>query len=89
MYIPVDTLKRVLAELLLNGRTSTRRPWLGLYCEEIDGTVRVMRVPDDGPAASAGIRSGDEVVAVAGRSVASLPELYRAIWAVVAPGGSV
>lgn len=89
VYIPVDTLKSVLAELLLDGRSGHRRPWIGLYCEEVDGTLRVMRVPDDGPAARVGIRPGDGVVEVDGRPVASLAALYRALWSAIGPGETV
>jgi S1-C subfamily serine protease len=89
VFIPIDALKPILADLLLDGRSAERRPWLGLYCEEEDGGLRVRRVPADGPAASAGILAGDRLVAVAGTPVDSLVGFYRHLWSVARPGDSI
>lgn len=89
VFIPIDTLKPILAELLLDGRSSVRRPWLGLYCEEIDGGLRVRRVPADGPAKKAGVRHGDRLIALAGTPVVSLEDFYRRLWSMVRPGDKV
>lgn len=89
VFVPIDVLKSVLADLLLDGRSPVRRPWLGLYCEVIDGGLRVRRLPDYGPAALAGVKVGDRVLAVNGTQVRTLEDLYRNIWASVRPGERV
>lgn len=89
VFIPIDALKPALADLLLTGRSGTSRPWLGLYCEEVDGGLRVLRVAEDGPASRAGIEPGDGVLSVAGIRVTRLPDYYRALWAAARPGNPV
>ncbi len=60
----------------------------GLSCREIvvpDGTERehvvISEVADEGPAASAGLRAGDEILKVADRPVANRFDVERALWA--------
>lgn len=89
VFVPIDALKPVLAELLLDGRPSELRPWIGLYCEEDGGVLRVRRVPSYGPAARAGVQAGDQVVSVAGTRVVSLEDFYRRLWSSVRPGERV
>ena len=89
VFVPIDALKPVLAELLLDGRPSELRPWIGLYCEEAGGVLRVRRVPAYGPAARAGVQAGDRVVSVAGTRVVSLEDFYRRLWSSVRPGERV
>jgi len=89
VFIPIDALKPILADMLLDGRSAVRHPWLGLYCEEVDGGLRVRRVPGDGPAAKAGILAGDRLIAVAGTPVDSLVGFYRHLWSVARPGDSI
>jgi S1-C subfamily serine protease len=89
VFVPIDTLKPVLADLLLDGRSPTPRPWLGLYCEELDGGLRVRRLPEDGPASRAGIRLHDRLVAVSGTPVTTLGSFYRTLWATARPGNRV
>lgn len=89
VFIPIDALKPVLADLLLSGRSSKTRAWLGLYCEEFDGSLRVRRLPDDGPAIRAGIRPGDYLLAVANAPIKTLPDFYRQLWATTRPGDHV
>lgn len=89
VFIPIDALKPVLADLLLDGRSPVQRPWLGLYCEEGEDGLRVRRVPADGPAAKAGVLAGDRVIAVADTPVGSLAALYRRLWTSARPGDLV
>lgn len=89
VFVPVDALKTALADLLLDGRPAEPRAWLGLYCEEIDGALRVRRLPGGGPAVRAGVRPGDYLVAVGGKPVATLAEFYRHLWATTRPGERV
>lgn len=89
VFIPIDALKPVLADLLLTGRSAKSRGWLGLYCEEIDDALRVYRVPADGPASKAGIQPGDHVLGVGGTRVSTLPEFYRHLWTTTGPGDRI
>jgi S1-C subfamily serine protease len=90
MFVPIDLLKPIFGDLLASGRsTRPRRPWLGVWSQEVLGRLFVTRVVEDSPAAAAGLQSGDLVLAVAGRPVTGLAEFYRAIWAAGAPGSPV
>ena len=82
MFVPVDLLKPILAELQQNGSSkSSRRPWLGLTSSEQGGRVSVVRVNKDSPADAAGLQPGDVVLAVDGTRVATLEEFYKKVWA--------
>ncbi|MEO7640655.1 MAG: S1C family serine protease, partial [Ramlibacter sp.] len=82
MFVPVDLLKPILAELQQNGSSkSSRRPWLGLTSSEQGGRVSVVRVNKESPAADAGLQPGDVVLAVDGTRVATLEEFYKRVWA--------
>jgi serine protease Do len=86
MFVPVDLLKPVLAELQTQGRSQrSRRPWLGLNSSEREGRVHVDRTAPRGPAQAAGVSAGDLVLAVDGQAVNSLESFYKAIWAKPSP----
>jgi len=80
MFIPIDELKPILADMLTQGRPSSPpRPYLGLNSEEVRG-VFVTKVSPDTPAAKAGLKPGDIILGVGGQPVATLSEFYRALW---------
>jgi S1-C subfamily serine protease len=82
LFVPIDLLKPILDDLIAHGRApGPRRPWLGVYAEELRGRLFVTRVAREGPAARAGLASGDLVIGVGGEEVASLAEFYRKVWA--------
>jgi S1-C subfamily serine protease len=81
MMVPIDVLKPVFDDLLKFGRTNRPvRPWLGIYSTEIDDKVVVVGIAPKGPAARAELKTGDVLVAVDGKKVTTLAELYRRIW---------
>ncbi len=82
MFVPIDRLKPIMAELLEKGRVSApRHPWLGVYSNEKDGRVFVTRVAADGPADVAGIKPGDIIMGVGGNRIKNVADFYRKIWA--------
>lgn len=87
MFVPIDRLPPILADLLAEGRPSTPpRPWLGMSTEVVSGRLLVSQVTAGGPAEKAGLQRGDIVVGVNGAAAKTLPELYRQIWARGAAG---
>ena len=90
MFVPVDLLKPILAELIATGRQKAgRRPWLGVNSLEDDGRLKVLRVSADSPADKAGLRPGDLILAIGGEKVRDLPDFYRKLWAAGEPGVEV
>jgi len=90
MFIPIDALKPIFGDLLARGRSAIGpRPWLGLYAEEHLGRLFVVRVPPGGPAAAAGLRPGDIVLTVGGKTITGLADFYRKTWALGKAGITV
>ena len=75
MIVPIDCLKPILDDLLTFGRPNRPpRPWLGLYATEIEERIVVVGLATRGPAQAADMRTGDVVLAVAGREVSELAD---------------
>ena len=90
MFVPVDLMRPVLAEMQSTGRTrASVRPWLGLSSSERDGHVQIVRVDRQGPALAAGLQPGDVVLEVDGIEVATLEAFYKQIWKRPAPDAEV
>jgi S1-C subfamily serine protease len=89
--IAVDTAQAVALELLRNGRV--RRGYLGIGAQTAPIATRLSRhhglaqstgafvtlVETGGPAASAGVRDGDIIVEVGGRSIGGVDDLHRVL----------
>ena len=81
MFVPVDALGPILADLIASGRRDgAGRPWLGLTTLEHAGRLVVTGVADGSPAAVAGVQPGDALVGVGGQPVGALAEFYRRVW---------
>jgi serine protease Do len=86
--IPSELASRIVAELREKGRID--RGWLGVSVGEGSGHgggVAIANVDHTGPAARAGLRSGDIVLMVNGEMVDSARGLIRAV-AAVTPGNA-
>ncbi len=90
MYVPIDLLPPIMADLLAGGRVpGPGRPWLGLNVEELRGRLFVSRATTEGPAAKAGIQRGDIIVGLNGEAPKSLADFYRKLWSLGSAGVSV
>jgi serine protease DegQ len=83
MFIPIDALLPILADLKTAGRPLViKRPWLGINVEEAHGRVFVTKVTKGGPAEKAGLKVEDMIISVAGKQVSSLADFFRKIYGV-------
>ncbi len=81
MFVPIDLLQPIFADLLANGHSNAPpRPWLGVITVVNEGRIAIARVSPEGPAAAAGVRTGDVILAIAGQPVETLSQLFRAVW---------
>ena len=90
--VPSEMASRIVAELRDKGRID--RGWLGVSVQDVPGATRasagvaIAAIDRTGPAARAGLRTGDVVTSVNGDRVDSARGLIRAV-AATAPGNSV
>jgi len=81
MFVPIDALKPILADLVRTGRRAgPARPWLGVAADEVQGRLMVSRVSPEGPGDQAGIKIGDIILGVGGDGVRTQAEFYRKVW---------
>ncbi len=82
MSVPTDLLKPILDDMLSLGRPNRPpRPWLGVSASADDGRVVLIGVTRNGPAARAGLRRGDVVLAVGRHALPDEAAFFRAVWA--------
>jgi len=90
MFVPIDELKPILDEMVDQGRRAAApRPWLGIRTSELRDRLFVDAVSNDSPAARAGVRAGDLIVAVDAAPVGSMAGYFRAVWRGRAAGDTV
>lgn len=88
MFVPIDLLKPILADLIDKGHApGPARPWLGMATEEVQGRLFVTRVSPQAPADAAGVRRGDIVIGVGADPVTTHAEFYRKLWS-LGPAGT-
>jgi len=80
MFVPIDVLKPILDSLIKTGKSQQPAPpWLGLYPVKGSGRVFITRVADNGPAKTAGLKTGDIVIGVNEKRISDVADLYRKI----------
>jgi serine protease Do len=90
MFVPVDLARPLLDEVARTGNIKTqKRAWLGVNSLEEDGRVKVMQVPEESPAARAGIEPGDIILSINGQAVDNLTNFYNVLWRDSLPGADV
>ena len=90
MFVPIDALKPILADLVKTGhRAGPARPWLGVAADEVQGRLVVTRVSPEGPADAAGLQVGDIILAVGGEGVRTQAEFYRKVWSRGSAGAEI
>jgi putative serine protease PepD len=75
--VPANTVRDVIPRLE-RGET-IRRPYLGVSTAEGNGGAVVREATDGGPAARAGVRTGDVIVAVGGQRIQGPDDVAAAI----------
>jgi S1-C subfamily serine protease len=81
MFVPIDVLKPILADLVKAGhRSGPARPWMGVSTDELQGRLVVSRVSPEGPADLAGLAAGDIILAVGDENVSTQADFYRLVW---------
>ena len=90
LFVPIDRLKVVLADLVARGRPAgPARPWLGVSTQDAEGNVIVTRVASGSPAEHAPLRAGDVIVALGGETIRGQADFYTRLWGSGAAGGEI
>src|SRR3954471_15932501 len=90
MFVPVDLARPLIDEVeRTGGYRNHKRAWLGVNSLEEDGRIKVMQVPEESPAAQAGIEPGDIILSINGQAVDNLTNFYNVLWRDSQPGAEV
>ena len=89
MFVPIELLAPILDDVACGRIAHPPRPWLGVFCQEIENHVVVVGASPGSPARKAELARGDIIHAVAGEVVDDLGDFYRKMWALGAPGVDV
>ena len=90
IFIPINTVKAAMGELLTAGRSkASQKPWIGLQTQDTKNGIKVGSVYEDGPAAKSGIKAGDRIVAVDQKQITKMTDLYQSLWSEYKPGDKV
>lgn len=83
LFVPIDLLKPILSDLLIDGRSSNSvRPWIGITVNgEVGSHPMLTRLTKGGPAEKAGLLPGDIIVGVGDKKISNPAQLYRSMWA--------
>lgn len=82
MFVPIDYLKPILADLIARGRSSEpSRPWLGINVQEARERVFITQVSSESPGEKASLQRGDIILNVDKSEVKGLADFYRKVWA--------
>lgn len=85
--IPVNTVKRIMSDILENGRVI--RPWLGISGMELNGDlarayrfrnekgVLVVRISESSPAEQAGLLPGDVITAMGSKDIGGMRDMLE------------
>jgi putative serine protease PepD len=84
--VPSATVERIVTELIANGHAT--HPFLGVSLADAGNGARIARVEAGSPAADAGLKAGDVITAIDGRSVSSADDVVQRLSA-MSPGDSV
>lgn len=89
--IPANTVKNITRDLIIHGRII--RPWIGVYWggDVDEALAKQLQLPiaygvliqgaaEESPAAQAGIRRGDVIIAMGGKKIANFNDLRRTIF---------
>lgn len=90
LFVPIDLLKPLLADLVARGRPSKPpRPWIGVQTQELHGNVIVTDVSPGGPADKAALRTGDVIVGIGDDPVKGQAAFYTKLWSTGAAGAEI
>jgi len=76
--VPVAVATRIAEQLIADGAAT--HAWLGVRVVDADGRIVVEAVDPAGPAASAGVRSGDLIITLGGVGVDQSAALIARLW---------
>lgn len=81
LFVPVDLLGPIYADLLSQGRSAaSRRAWLGVNCTQGAHGLSIAFVNADSPADEAGLEQGDVIRRIDGLPVTDLASFYKKLW---------